>query len=348
MWNFEIIDRIPDLARSSHVFFHPTMIEAWLKTYIPLRKLTPIYIKATQGESTLFLPLVLWTKNWKNAFVRSIVAIGYSDFDYHNPIILGAEPDNKSISAFWEELIFFLKSKYKFDSFIFDGITDVMAIGEGWKRGEICPQLNLKDISNEDELMKFFKTSLRGDLRRQMRRLEEIGQLQFKEYNSWEEIPSETFKEFMRQHSLRWPKAYKAPHFHENLLREGLKSGVVHFSTLSVGDKEIAWHLGFSYRKRFYYYMPAGNQDYLKYSPTKVHLFYLIRRAVEQGYDVFDHLRGEENYKSGWSNGHIYVNNLISSNMSIRTIIADNAQKVKRLIPPPDNSLILTALRCVA
>ncbi len=187
--------------------------------------------------------------------------------------------------------------------------------------------------------MKFFKTSLRGDLRRQMRRLEEIGPLKFKEYNSWEEIPAETFHRFMHQHSLRWPNAYKAPHFHENLLREGLKTGVTHFSTLSVGDAEIAWHLGFKYRGRYYYYMPAGNQDYFKYSPTKVHLFFLMLRSVEHGYEVFDHLRGEENYKSGWSNGHIYVNVLHGTMSNIRTHIADNMLKIKRLISPPPPEL---------
>lgn len=335
MWSFEIIDKIPESAQSEHVFFHPALIEAWMKTYVPLRKLTPIYIKATYEGSEVYLPLVIWTKNWKNAFVRSLVAIGYSDFDYHDPIIMGEIPDKVAISAFWREIVVFLKSKYIFDSFTFEGITDPMALGDGWKQGEICPRLDLKDINDEDALMKFFKTSLRGDLRRQMRRLEEIGSLQFKEYNSWEEISAETFENFMYQHSLRWPNAYKAPHFHENLLREGLKAGVVHFSILSVGDKEIAWHLGFTYHGRYYYYMPAGNQEYFKYSPTKVHLFYLMRRAVEQHYDVFDHLRGEENYKSGWSNGHIYVNTLTGTTSNIRTIIATNVLKIKGLITPP-------------
>lgn len=335
MWNFEIIDRIPDDVRSAHVFFHPSLIKAWMETYRPLRKLTPICIKASFDETSLFLPLVLWIKNWKNAFLRAVVPVGYSDFDYHDPITVGDKPEETAITAFWTELIEFLKSRYPFDSFTFDGITDSMAIGEEWVQGEICPLLDLNDIHDEESLMRFFKTSLRGDLRRQMRRLEEIGPLTFKEYSSWEEIPSETFQRFMYQHSLRWPHAYKAPHFHENLLREGLKSGVVHFSTLSVGETEIAWHLGFTYLGRYYYYMPAGNQDFFKYSPTKVHLFFLMRRAVEQGYSIFDHLRGEENYKSGWSNSHIYVNTMNGSSSSIRTIISDNILKFKKIITPP-------------
>lgn len=332
MWNFEIIERIPESAQSEHVFFHPSIIDGWLDTYYPLQKLMPIYIKASNEVTDAYLPLVLWTKNWKNAFMRTIVAIGYSDFDYHDPIIVGEKPDKPAIRLFWRELIAFLESKYRFDSLSIDGITDSMAIGEGWEQGEICPQLDLKDINDEDALMKFFKTSLRGDLRRQMRRLEEIGPLQFKEYCSWEEIPTETFNQFMRQHSLRWPNAYKAPRLHENILRYGLKAGIVHFSTLSVGDTEIAWHLGFTYNNHFYYYMPAGNQEFFKFSPTKIHLLFLVRRAIEQGYDVFDHLRGEENYKSGWSNSYKYVNTLTRTNHSIRAKITDSFLKVKKLI----------------
>nr|MBD5376412.1 GNAT family N-acetyltransferase [Bacteroides sp.] len=349
MWNFEIIDSIPESVQSEHVFFHPAMIEAWMKTYVPLRKMTPIYIKGVNGESAMYLPLVLWTRNWKNAFVRTLVAIGYSDFDYHDPIVNGERPDKEAISSFWSELISFLKSKYTIDSFTIEGITDAMAYGSDWQKGEICPRLDLKDVPDEDSLMKFFKTSLRGDLRRQMRRLEEIGPLRLREFHSWEDIPEETFTQFMHQHALRWPNAYKAPHFHENLLKIGLRAGVVHFSTLLVGETEIAWHLGFTYKGRYYYYMPAGNKDFSKFSPTKVHLFFLMRRAVEQGYEVYDHLRGDENYKSGWSNGFIHVNTFSGTTSSIRTIVRDSLLKIRHLPPPTrDNQLGFTTLRCAA
>lgn len=332
MWKFEIIDKIPSEAKSWHVFFHPSMIDAWMKTYTPLRSLTPIVVKGTVGKLNVFLPLVLWIRNWKHAFLRSFVPIGYSDFDYHDPIIMGGNMDEEAKACFWKELVAFLKDNYVFDSYTIDGITDNMASGGEWIKGEICPRLDLKDIKNEEDLMRFFKTSLRGDLRRQMRRLEEIGPLRFKEYKAWEDISETTFTRFMHNHSLRWPHAYKAPKFHENLLREGLRTGVVHFSTLSVGEMEIAWHLGFTYEGRYYYYMPAGNQDFMKYSPTKVHLYYLMRRAVLHKYSVFDHLRGEENYKAGWSNSHIHLNTLEEKRHGVRTFIDDGIRKIKNTI----------------
>lgn len=335
-WKFEISDDFTyEMPEGSHVFFHPALVKAWLDTYIPLRHLTPLVVRATDGSNEAILPMVLWHKNWKNAFVKAIVPIGYSDFDYHDPLFRHS-PSKESIKEYWQGLLNFLNESFDFDTLTTDGVTDCMISNSSeWQQGEICPLLRLDDIQSEADLMAFFKTSLRGDIRRQIRRLEEIGPLTFTEYSSFEEIPTATFNEFMRQHSMRWPNAYKAPRFHENLLRNGLAAGVVHFSNLSVGETEIAWHLGFSYRGRYYYYMPAGNQDFFKYSPTKIHLFYLVRRAVEQGYKVYDHLRGEENYKSGWSNDSQFVNTITLHSNYLTTKIKINIMKMSRRITHP-------------
>lgn len=341
-WKFEITTEINydwgDFLASCewpHVFFHPSLVRAWLETYAPIRRLTPFIVRASDGINEALLPMVLWRKNWKNAFVRAVVPVGYSDFDYHDPLFK-FRPSADSLKNFWNGLPDAVAERFDFDTFSTDGVTDFMTpAGEGWRKGEICPLLQLEDINSEAELMAFFRTSLRGDIRRQMRRLEEIGPLSFKEYSSHEDIAPETFREFMRQHSLRWPKAYKAPHFHERLLKEGLGDGTVHFSTLSVGSTEIAWHLGFSFQGRYYYYMPAGNQDFLKFSPTKIHLFYLVRRTVEQGYAVYDHLRGEENYKSGWSNASHHVNIRSFNSRSFTATVKHNLLKIRRLTPPP-------------
>lgn len=326
--------QLVDHAEHSHVFFTPSLVRAWLDTYIPLRHLQPFVIVAELGENIALMPMVIWRKNWKNAFIRTIVPIGYSDFDYHDPIFKLTTTDDE-ISAFWSGLIDLLKSRYDYDNISIEGITDSIASDViDWRKDEICPLLNLGDMHSNDDLMAFFKTSLRGDIRRQIRRLEEIGKLKFREFSSWADIPQSTFSEFIRQHTMRWPNAYKAPHFHENLLKYGLKSGVVHFSTLSVGETEIAWHLGFSYRGRYYYYMPAGNQDYFKFSPTKIHLYILVRRAVENDYTVYDHLRGEENYKSGWSNSCQYVNSFGIKGIGLVTDVKYNILRMRELPPP--------------
>lgn len=355
MWKFNIISDADkglkacvdqfNVAVNPHVFAHPELLSAWLKTYRPLRQLQPVYVigKAIDGNTVTF-PLVRWHRNWKNAFQNILVPIGYCDFDYHDPLFTMPLADKQ---LFWSELLAFLKKEINFDNILIEGITDNIALDSAqWEKGEMCPQLNLDGIDSEDDLMKFFKTSLRGDIRRQMRRLSEIGELTLAEYSSYDSIPTKTFEAFMRNHRLRWPKAYKAPHFHENLLRDGLKVGCVHFSVLKAGDKEVAWHLGYEHNGVYYYYMPCGHQDYLKHSPTKVHLFYLVSRAIEKGYAVFDHLRGDENYKDGWSNGLQYVNTLIANNETAISTFKHNMLKIRHLITLPDKTLTSSYLRC--
>ncbi len=343
MWKFEICDdwnviwskeyqqrwqNLLDISPNTHVFFHPSLVRAWIETYLPLRNISPLFVWGQDYENgnEAFIPLVLWKRNWKNAFLHTIVPVGYSD--YHNPIMKYQSVD---MSVFWGTLISRLKS-YSPDVIIIEGITDSWVDSEhDWKQDEPCPYMNLSNISTSEELLAFFRTSLRGDIRRQIRRLEELGQLSFKEYASFHDMSS-IFPDFMREHSLKWPNAYKAPHFHETLLNKGL--GVTtHFSSLNIDDKPIAWHLGFEYQGVFYYYMPAGNHEYAKFSPVKIHLYYLMCRAIEQGHKIYDHLRGEENYKSGWSNGLNYVNTLIVNNSSLVSQLKIKLnQTVRRLL----------------
>lgn len=321
MWKFDILEELPEefllKYNTSNVFYHPTLIKIWLDTYKPLRKQIPIFIMGKSDTNEMFMPLALWKRNWKNAFIKTIVAVGNSDYDYHNPVFKNKLTwEDKNI--FWKELMEFLQINFKFDDLRLTGIIDKYKSDDLnfdiWRKEDICPSLDLTKYSNEEDLFKFLKTSLRGDLKRQIRRLKEIGILSLCSYNKFEEIPEETFNRFIKFHSLKWPQSYKAPHLHKNLITEGVKSGLVDFSALKVSNKEIAWHLGFKDESTYYYYMPVGNPEFAKFSPVKVHLFYLVKKAIELNYNLFDHLRGDENYKSGWSDGFKYVNTLTFCN----------------------------------
>lgn len=312
--NFERWQSLMDSAESKHVFFHPVLVKSWIDTYLPIRHLEPIFVCGrSESGNQMFMPLILWKRNWKNAFIKSIVPAGYSDFDYHDPIFLNILTDFE-FNDFWNELFEFLKT-FKAEEILIDGVCHKGSNDAIWEQGDMCPSLSLSSLNNDDDLFKFLKTSLRGDVRRQTRRLQEKGELAFKRYSSWEEA-SNTFGKFMTEHRNKWPNAYKAPHFHENLLKHGLKSGIVDFTAMTIDDEPIAWHLGFHYDGRYYYYMPCGVREFAKMSPVKVHLFNLISESIKNGDMIFDHLRGSENYKDGWSDSFQYVHNvcLVNSN----------------------------------
>lgn len=337
VWEVEHLDNWNNLlmqSSSSHVFFHPIVAKIWVDTYVPLRKMAPLFIwgESVNGNKA-FLPLVLWKRGWKGAFVHSIIPVGYSDYDYHDPLFQN-EPSGEELSSFWDELIASLSS-FKVDEILLSGFRDrcINPCSDGeWQQGEICPSLDLTQISSEDALMAFFSTKLRGDIRRQIRRLGEMGALRFVEYTSFKDIPDGMFEQFMEAHRQRWPNAYKAPHFHERLVAACSLGGPIHFSAMMLDDAPIAWHLGFEYQGVYYYYMPAGNPEYQKQSPVKIHLYYLIIRAINKGYTLYDHLRGDETYKSGWSDGYQYVNDMLIHSDRMSSKIKHGLVKLKNII----------------
>jgi CelD/BcsL family acetyltransferase involved in cellulose biosynthesis len=289
-------------AEINHVFFHPSLCLGWLDAYRPIRKIEPLFCLAIRGDIQIFFPLVLWKQNWKNAYRKLIIPVGYSDFDYHDPIV-SRDLSQEEWHSFYSVLLVYLKSGFNYDSIYLNGIHTAINKEHWSKEKDFAPYCNLEKFSNPEQYLKSLSTSLRGDIRRQIRRIEEQGPLDLQQISNIPEALGE-LPFFLKYHSEKWPGSYKAPGFHSNLLKYGLGSGTVNFSVLKCGSENISWHLGFMHNKTFYYYMPVINPLYEKYSPGKIHLFKLIEYSIINGYKIFDHLRGDENYKAGWTDSY--------------------------------------------
>jgi CelD/BcsL family acetyltransferase involved in cellulose biosynthesis len=289
---------------TSHVFFHPALVRAWVDTYLPLRRMEPRVLVATQNGCTVFLPMVLWRKNWKNAFQRVLIPVGYSDYDYHDPIIVGRS-DSEVWREFWDA---FLQEVCKTwgkecDAVQLPGVHEAVARSDRFvDQGELCPRRDLGGFKDGEAFLASLRPSLRGDIRRQERRMLELGEITHIVFSADEVAEAvDSLGEFLKVHAARWPAAYKAPGFHHNLIRHGLPAGVVHFSLLKVGRDIVAWRLDFVDQRCFYAYMPAYRPEYMNLSPGSILQYYCIREAIQRRLKVFDHLRGEESYKAGWA-----------------------------------------------
>lgn len=306
IWSDEFIKQWQkwlEKSENAHIFFHPAMVKAWVDTYLPIRDLKPIFCIASHEDTTIFFPLIIWKKNWKNAFLTTIAPVGYSDFDYHDPIVVGKDIANLEI--FWDRLINELSvmQNVEFDSIVIDGIRKAnVGISKYWEEVEVCPYIYLSEFSTIDDFLLSLKRNLRQDTKRRIRRLEEDTEVRFEVFQPNElEIALETLPELLYHHSLRWPNAYKAPKFHENIIKELLPIGLLHFSRIIIHGKTISWRIGFIYKSRYYSYMPAFDEAYKKYSPGKVHLLYCIEDAINRELKVYDQLRGAELYKNEWT-----------------------------------------------
>ena len=78
----------------------------------------------------------------------------------------------------------------------------------------------------------------------------------------------------------------------------------VHLSYITKDGKLIAAHLGFTHASTLLYFVPVTDEDERRFSPGIILLHEVIQQLGEQGLDVIDYLRGEEDYKQDWGNVH--------------------------------------------
>lgn len=322
MWEFAYItdyenafgDKTFKLWRSlkqDHVFNSPELIRTWIDCFTKIHKIDILWILGSHPDGNKSLwPLVIWHRNWKNAFMRVLMPAGGGDFDYHSPMFMNPL-NEEGKNEYFSDLIEALKKRGNFDELVFSGIPDKMLPSDcgKWIKDDICPYMDLTVFQNEEDLLKFFKTNLRKNLQRRWRRLSELGTVELVDFKTWKDASLE-FDAYMSAHAARWPNAYVVHGFHKALLTDEMLAGPVSFTALRVGDQTVAWHLGFEDNDCFYYYRSAVNPDFYLYSPGNLHLWQLVKRAIDRGLKVYDHLRGEELYKDGWSNGVQYVNSL--------------------------------------
>lgn len=294
-------EQIMAASESAHVFFHPVLVNVWLDTYKPLRELKPLFVIGTCGDQEVIFPLVLWRRNWKNAFLRVIVPAGHSDFDYHDPIFLHT-PDDEQVQGFYSAMKTKLDKVVKYDRIMLDGMHEkYVPFFSTIVLQEPCLQWPLDNAVLTEGLVLPLKKRLAKETLRRARRLKERGNLTFHHYLQGEKDDiRKSLIVMLEHHKKRWPNSYKAPGFHALLLEEGIKAGILDFFELSLDSKPIAWRICYRYRDRFSLYMPTTDEDFNNYATGHISLAYALADAKEYGVVTVDHLRGGEDYKNAW------------------------------------------------
>jgi CelD/BcsL family acetyltransferase involved in cellulose biosynthesis len=308
IWDPDFVNEWQNWMESTHgaaVFYEPSVVKAWILTYAKLHSIQPRFLIARFNNSGIvFLPLVYIRHNWKSAWLRMLLPVGYTEFDYHDPIVVGSS-DVLVAKSFWKVFSEELLNRWKgdFDVAIINGLrmkslpNDIKD-----KPSDSAPFINLMRYGSIQEFMKGVSQSLRGDINRQMRRLEQLGKIELHVYaNNEMSAALMSLKTMLEEHKTKWPKSYKAPGFHELLIRNCLNSGILHISELLLDNQPISWHIGFNYKSRYYWYMPVYRPEFQQYSPGKMHLYMCIAEALRKGITVFDLLKGDEDYKRQWT-----------------------------------------------
>jgi len=288
----------------AHVFFEPSVVRAWYETYRDLREIEPRFLIARRGsEQTVFYPLVFDHCGWKDAWLRVIRSVGYNEFDYHDPIC-NCECSKDVWSSFWIGLDDELEKRGRdLDLLSISRVRERCTGGvEAFEEVEKAPFINLFQFKSIDDLLAGRSKNLRCDIRRKQRRLTKEGEFRLQVFDKGETGPAtEMLAGFLKAHQARWPLSYQARGFFERLIAGVLPDGFLHVSVLKVEDKVLSWHVGFTHKRRFYWYVPAYDGSMSRFSPGKIHLAELISECLQQGIKVFDFLKGEEPYKMEWT-----------------------------------------------
>jgi CelD/BcsL family acetyltransferase involved in cellulose biosynthesis len=235
---------------------------------------------------------------------------GPGNIDFQDPLISGERLCSNERRILWEELFHLIRRKIPECHRVIISRLRSSTAGDldNCEQSTVSPYIDLNGCENLDDVLSKCSSSHRGDVRRQIRRLEKMGRVTMRIFRHGEnEDAQEELSSFFKAHECQW--APKGSHSYETkeaqnlfryLINDMLETGLIHFSVLKCGGDSIHWHYGFLHNNRLYYYRPTYNVSWSNYSPGKVHVAYLIEECIKNKIRYFDFLYGNESYKYNW------------------------------------------------
>ncbi|OGU10954.1 MAG: hypothetical protein A2075_04005 [Geobacteraceae bacterium GWC2_58_44] len=301
-----------DQSDDATVYNHPHFVLNWFRTLSRLRGTVPILIKGSVNNRTVILPLELYKVSRYFYQFKVLSGIGGPyNVDFQDPLVSGQGISSDEKKIFWKELLPFIRSKIpECDQFVIPRLRDATAAELGHcEQSTVSPYIDLKGYGTLDEVLSRCKASHRGDVRRQIRKLEEVGAVTMRIFRSDEkEAAKDELSRFFKAYECQWlqkgspiSEIDQAQSLLSHLIDDMSDTGMIHFSALKCGAASIHWHYGFLHNSRFHWYKPGYDVSWSKYSPGKVHVAYLIEECIRNGTRYFDFLYGDESYKYSWA-----------------------------------------------
>jgi hypothetical protein len=301
-------------AENSHIFFHPVLSNSWLTAYCKIWEIKPLFIIAESDGVTVFYPLIQISQNYKSFFRQIIAPLGFSGFDYADPLVIG------NYNNYPGNLLYLISEElkpFKYDLLLLTGQHDIISsdlLKLTSKEKCYFTQLNKLDHGISTLLAQMSSKNRREHLRVE-RRLRELGSINFDIANKVDQSLEFEIQQFIKSYKARWPKAFFPEGFHESMIKEGINHNLLWFTQLKLNNKSIGWAIDFVWKRRCYAYMHTYKREYVSFAPGRTHLMERLNKALTSGVDVFDLLTGSETYKSEWFNQYkeIYSYQITSS-----------------------------------
>jgi CelD/BcsL family acetyltransferase involved in cellulose biosynthesis len=302
-------EKILDLSNPKHIFSSFDWICGWWRAFGNNHELAIILVfqnKSLVGVAPLMIR--------QNIFVRKLEFIGFDLADYNNFIIKPGE-ESKIVQAIFKAIF---QMHHRFDIVNLANLADnkemISVIKEYLKDKRKYYFDSLKKYpviylnSNYDLYYRSLSWNLREQIRRKNKSLSKLGKIEYVVAKKDSEV-HDFFNHFVslckdrafvrKRYSIFLDKNIIS--FYKTLAEKIVRKGWLHLSALFVNKVLVSIHLGFTFNKRFYWYVPVYNEQFRKFAPGVVHLNFLIQQSFEQKQNIFDFLRGEEQYKYRWA-----------------------------------------------
>ena len=313
VWNAEFVARWRTMvagATWSHAYHQPDLVRAWAETLGSRLDCVPQFGIATSSTAQVLLPSVVVTQSGRLTTRRTLEPAGRELFGYHTPLVAGAEPSSIDWCGFWDSVRASAAGTY--EQALFRLVEPEFAGAPALRKGsEESPVLPLAGCAGLDDVLARCSSSHRVDVRRQMKRAAEKGELSL-----WTAGADDTAEALRSVRQEFWPayrdlwtgktgaSAVLAPGvdaFIERVVADGVAAGWTHYSVLRADDTPIAWHLGFLHDGRLYYWIPTYDSAWSKLSPGKLLLAKLIEDGCRAAWREIHFLTGNHEYKLAWN-----------------------------------------------
>jgi len=163
------------------------------------------------------------------------------------------------------------------------------------------------------------KTANKSSLKRHTGFFRKSGELRFRQCVSEAEILG-YLERFFEQHKARRaltgsPSQFLDPAqqaFYRALVRELFPCGWLRFDVVLFNGAPLAFHFGFEYRRRFIWYKPTFDVQFVSKSPGEVLIKFLLEDAIQKKLEEFDFTVGSEAFKYRFANKIRHINRVVA------------------------------------
>ncbi|SPP99508.1 putative Protein involved in cellulose biosynthesis (CelD)-like protein [Candidatus Sulfobium mesophilum] len=170
----------------------------------------------------------------------------------------------------------------------------------------VCPYIKLPPFW--EEYLGGLSANMRYNVKRRMRNLEKAFAARYFLWQDTETLTS-AMELLAALHSRRWEekgtsRSFSTPQynaFHQAVALDFARKGWLNLSCLELDGEIVGMFYDYRYGNKIYYYQAGFDPEFSRYSPGLALRAYVIRDAIEEGFEEVDLLKGAYDFKYLWT-----------------------------------------------